>query len=345
MTTGREINRALIAAGMLLALAGAFVVGPLADSEAGAADGPIATKAAKLVLVINSRTRSEPNLLAQRATVECPGRLDPYGGAQYADPDPRPNDGEGVYPHSYERLGAQSGFHSTPVLFDPTRADGTRSYQVTLQVLCGKKPGKIADPHDIAVGVPPGRTVTLVATCPKKAVLIGGGFQRAGWQAAGGVVAYESHAISKKRWQATGTSFGSFGSDFVSIGYCMASPKRKPLVDEVSSSVAIAPGRVGFTTTPPCSAGRRLVWTGFDTNPKTGNFQGILFADGIINGDDTFTASAYNNGGAAGTLTAYGYCMKSKVIGGSLKKFSKKVGRLDTNESTNKQDQDGNPNG
>ena len=337
--------RVLTAAGTLLALAGVLVVGPLANSEAGAAEGPIATKSAKLELVSNSRIRSEPNLVAQRATVECPGRLDPYGGAQFADPDPRPNNGEGVYPHSYERLGAQRGFHSTPVLFDPTLGDGTRSYQVTLQVLCGKKPGKIADPHDIAVNVPVGRTVTLVATCPKKSVLIGGGFQRAAWEANGGVVAYESHAISKKHWQATGTAFGAYGTDFVSIGYCMASPKRKPLVEEVSNSVAIAPGRVGFTTTPPCSPRRRLIWTGFDTNPKTGNFQGTLFADGIINGDNTFTASAYNNSGGAGTLTAYGYCMKNKVIGGSLKKFSKKVGRLDTNESTNKPDQDGNPNG
>lgn len=345
MSADRKINRVLTAAGTLMALAGIFAFQPLADSEAGASGGPTAIKSAKLELISNSRVRSEPNLVAQRATVECPSPLKPYGGAQFADPDPLPGNGEGVYPHSYERLGARSGFHSTPVLFDPTLGDGTRSYQVTLQVLCGRKPGKIADPHDIAVNIPVGRTVTLVATCPKKAVLIGGGFQRAAWEANGGVVAYESHAISKKRWQATGTAFGAYGTDFVSIGYCMASPKRKPLLEEISNSVAIAPGRVGFTTTPSCPAGRRLVWTGFDTNPKTGNFRGLLFADGIINGDDSFTASAYNNSSAVGKLTAYGYCMKSKVIGGSLKKFSKKVGRLDTNESTNKQDQDGDPNG
>jgi hypothetical protein len=279
MNPGRRIDRTLIAAGALLAFAGFLVVQQLSTAGAEAATGPLATKSAKLQLVSNSRIRSEPNLVAQRATVECPSRLKPYGGAQFADPDPLPGNGEGIYPHSYERLGAQSGFHSTPVLFDPTLGDGTRSYQVTLQVLCGKKPGKIADPHDIAIDIPVGRTVTLVATCPKKAVLIGGGFQRAAWEASGGVVAYESHAISKKSWQATGTAIGAYGTDFVSIGYCMASPKRKPLVEEVSNSVAIAPGRVGFTTTPSCPAGRRLVWTGFDTNPKTGNFGGLLFAE------------------------------------------------------------------
>jgi hypothetical protein len=323
------INRGMVAA-LALALASAFIVQQLTASDADAADGPIATKSAKLKLISHSSlTLSQPNE-SPRAVALCPGSLEPYGGAQSADPDPLASSGEGVYPHSYERLGAQSGFHSTPVLFEPTRSDGTRNYQVTLQVLCGKKPGKIADPHEIALDVPSGTTKTLVAKCPKKTVLIGGGFQRAAWEAAGGVVAYESHAISKTMWQATGTAFGTIRNDFASIGYCMASPKRKQLLKEVSNSIAIAPRQVGFVTTPSCSSGRRLVWTGFDTNPKTGDFQGLLFADGIINEDDSFTASAYNNSSGPGTLTAYGYCLKERVIGGSLKKFTKKAGRIST---------------
>ena len=74
----------------------------------------------------------------------------------YATPAPDA-EGEGVYPHSYERLGAQSGFHTTPVLYDPTpRTRTTRTYQVTLQILCTTKFGKVSDPHDIALDVPSG---------------------------------------------------------------------------------------------------------------------------------------------------------------------------------------------
>ena len=337
----------LAAAAALLALA-ALVGVQLLAGGASAVGAPVATKAGKpkLKLVTDSSlTVSTPNE-SPRAVVDCPGKLEPYGGAQSANPDPAA-DGEGVYPHSYERLGRQSGFHSTPVLFDPSPGQGARSYRVTLQVFCGKKPGKLADPHDIALDVPSGRSVTLVATCPKKAVLIGGGFQRAAFENAGGVYPTESHAISKKRWQASGTAFGQIRNDMVSIGYCMASRKRKPLLKEVSASVSIPPNQVRFVTTPPCPRKRRMVSSGFDTSPKTGGpaERAILFADGIFSDDDTFTASAWNGSGRTGTLTAYGYCLKKRVIGGSLKKFSKKVGKLDKNESAGKLDQDGNPNG
>jgi hypothetical protein len=314
-----------------------------------AAAAPLGTKAAKLKLVNDSTL-------------------------QMSNASPLPNEGEGVYQHSYERLGAQSGFHTTPVLYDPfpegareggsgeiilpggiifirpptltgnPRTGSTRPYSVLLQVLCAKKFGKVSDPHDIALNVPSGRTVTLNAFCPKKTVLIGGGFQRMAYEGAGGVYPQESHAVSKKEWQATGTAFGTIKNDAVSIGYCMGSPKRKPLLREVSSSVAIAPGQVGFTTTPTCTGGRKLISNGFDLNPKAGGpaQSAMLFADGIINADKSFTASAYNGTQAMGTLTAYGYCMKNKVIGGSIKKFAKKFG---DKKSVVKDDQDGNPNG
>jgi hypothetical protein len=285
----------------------------------GVAAGP--ARAAKLGLFHSSLQLSTPNE-SPRAVALCPGSLEPYGGAQSASPDPN-REGEGVYPHSYERLGQQAGFHATPVLYDPVPRE-TRSYEVTLQVLCGKKPGKIADPHDIALDVPSGTSKTLVAKCPKKSVLIGGGFQRAAFEARGGVYPTESHAISKTKWQASGTAFGTIKNDMVAIGYCMASPKRKALLTEVSSSVTVQPAQVGFTTTPQCQSRRRLVWTGFDTNPK----QSLFFADGILNRDDSFTASAYNKSQAPATLTAYGYCLKKSVIGGKLKKFTKKVGSL-----------------
>lgn len=315
-------KRTIVAAGVLLALT-AMVIGQLNGNGATAVGAPVATKAAKLQLISDSSLQLSKANESPRAVAICPGGKEPYGGGMSASPSPAA-DGEGVYPHSYERLGAQSGFHTTPVLFDP--APPSRSYQVTLQVLCAKKFGKIADPHDIRLDVPSGTSVTLVAKCPKKTVLIGGGFQRAAFEADGGVYPTESHAISKTRWQASGTAFGTIRNDMVSIGYCMASPKQKPLLTEVSNSVGIAPQQVGFVTTPSCTGGRKLIYNGFDTSPKTGTRQGTFFADGIINPNQSFTASAYNNGTVPSTLIAYGYCIRNSVIGGSLKKFGKKVG-------------------
>ena len=306
MEPGTATRRATIAAATAL------------SALAGIAIAPDPSKSAKLELIDDYSLQLSSANEWRRAVALCPGSLEPYGGAMSADPDPDPS-GEGVYPHSYERLGAQSGFHSTPVLYDPTPGT-TRSYQVKLQVLCGKKPGKLQDPHAIALDVPPGTSTTLVAKCPKKSVLVGGGFQRAAFVFAGGVYPTESHAISKTQWQASGTSFGAFGTDMVSIGYCMRSPKRKPLLQEVSASVAIAPQQVGFATTPACPSDRRMVYSGFDTNPK----QSLFFADGNFNGDDTFTGSAYNKSAGPATLTVFGYCLKEKVIGGSLKKFTKR---------------------
>jgi hypothetical protein len=341
----------------MFAFAGAVLLAMIAFLVA-----PMATKAAKLKLVSDSSLTMSNANESPRAVVICPGNLEPYGGGQSASPSPLPGEGEGVYPHSYERLGAQSGFHSTPVLYDPFTAGqrkqvgmdlfgapifangSTRSYTVLLQVLCAPKFGKVSDPHDIALNVPAGTMLTLNASCEGKTVLIGGGFQRMAFEGAGGVYPQESHAISKGEWQATGTAFGTIKNDAVSIAYCMGSPGRKPLLRETSATVAVPPGQIQFVTTPPCTGGRKLISNGFDLNPKTGGpaETAMLFADGIINGDQSFTASAYNGTQGMGTLTAYGYCIKNKVIGGSIKKFAKKHG--DVTEKT-KPDQDGNPNG
>src|SRR5688572_29408942 len=200
---GVAISAGLLALGLLLAAA-----------------GPAAGKGKLKLIEDPSLVMSQPNE-SPRAVVECPGSLEPYGGGMYSVPGPDIQ-GEGVYPHSYERLGRQSGFHTTPVLFDQTpaglpvgnipgiigpRQGSTRSYTVTLQVLCTKKFGKVSDPHDIALDVPYGTSVTLNAKCRKGTVLIGGGFQRAAFENEGGVYPRESRMISPTEWQATGTSF------------------------------------------------------------------------------------------------------------------------------------------
>jgi hypothetical protein len=62
-------------------------------------------------------TLKKPND-SPRLVVVCPRRKFPYGSGMTSNPPPD-RLGEGVYPHSYERLGVQGGWHVTPVLFDP----------------------------------------------------------------------------------------------------------------------------------------------------------------------------------------------------------------------------------
>ncbi len=55
-----------------------------------------------------------------RLEVLCPDDSHPMGGGFY-NATPLGGDGEGVYSHSYERLGAQGGFHDTATLVSPSQ--------------------------------------------------------------------------------------------------------------------------------------------------------------------------------------------------------------------------------
>jgi hypothetical protein len=122
----------------------------------------------------------------RRSAVTCGGgkTVVPLGGGAFTRPTPD-GDGEGVYPHSYERLGAQAGFHVTPVLYDPSPGD-TTPRSVTMQVVCGPKSSHIT-PVRSTVYVQPGENRTAEATCPGKRRLFAGGFQRTNFVSRGGI--------------------------------------------------------------------------------------------------------------------------------------------------------------
>jgi hypothetical protein len=236
----------------------------------------------------------------RRLTVRCPGQLVPLGGGMKSTPLPSA-DGEGAYPHSYERLGVQHGYHSTVVLFDPSPGSTTQR-QVTLQVACARKQKHVTPPHT-TVYVNPGQTRTAVATCPGNRHLFGGGFQRTDFIARGGDYVTESRAISDKSWSVTGRAFGGFGGELTAIAYCWRS--KKPLLTEVSGSAAAGTGQFATASTPPCPTGN-IVFGGFSTSP-TGS---MLFTNGSFTGSGGWSASAQNHFGPAASITAYGYCLK-----------------------------------
>lgn len=292
-----------MAAGLLAAVFALALAAALSSGQAGAATATKAGKGLKLGLVKNTSSMSGADQ-KKRLVVRCPGRNIPLGGGFKALPPIGP-DGEGVYPHSYERLGVQSGFHVTPVLFSPSGEPEPR--KVTLQVICRRQVPSFKRRRKITY-VAPGETKTVVAKCPGPRRLIGGGYQRTDFVSRGGNYVTESRAVSAKNWRVTGSAFGGFGGQLVAIVYCFRT--KKPLVKEVSGSTMIAPGEYGSVKSRPCPGKRKLVYGGFKTDPPAAMFS----ADGFFAGK-RWSTSAFNYFGPAGKLTAYGYCVSLKRLG------------------------------
>src|SRR5215204_4553738 len=237
----------------------------------------------------------------QRLTVRCGGKKQlPYSGGMITDPV-GPN-GEGVYPHSYERLGVQRGWHVTPVLYG-----GSSSRSVTLQVVCGPRLGPVSSPHS-TVFVAPGQTRTAVATCPRGNRLLAGGFQRTNFVSRGGNYVTESRAASDRSWQVSGSAFGNFGGELTAIAYCLRS--RVPLLSEVSSQTALPHEDSATTITSSCPPGATMVAGGFSTSPSGA----ALVSSAYFNPDGSWSATAFNEFGPDAALSAHGYCMSRAMI-------------------------------
>ena len=237
----------------------------------------------------------------RRSAVTCPGgkTVVPLGGGMSTSPAPGP-DGEGVYPHSYERLGAQRGFHVTPVLYDPSPGQ-TTPRRVTMQVVCGPKSSHIV-PVRNTVYVQPGETETARATCPGGRRLFAGGFQRTNFVTRGGNFATGSFASSDRSWTATGSAFGYFGGELTAIAYCRSA--GGPLLTEVSAETTVSQGEYATATTPACPGGRVMIAGGFSSFPA----DSTLMTDGRINPDGSWSAAGYNEFGPTTTIRAFGYC-------------------------------------
>jgi hypothetical protein len=243
---------------------------------------------------------------APRLEVLCPRGTQPVGGGMSQSPGVG-SDGDGIYPHSYERLGAQLGYHISVVVLDPSPAQ-TTSREVTMQVVCGR--GVIPatpTPHK-TVWVKTGQTQTVTARCPKGQFLVSGGFQRTNFRSDGGDYVTASHAAGPKAWTVSGSAYGPTGQgELTAIAYCAR--MKKPMLKEVVSSPApIGANQVGSSTTPTCPKGRRLVAGGF----SNGNSANAFFAEGTINQNNSFTARSYGFFGPAPGITAYGYCWPAK---------------------------------
>ncbi|MGA8217715.1 MAG: hypothetical protein WB771_04055 [Solirubrobacterales bacterium] len=270
----------------------------------GAATPGLARKLTNLTLATRTFQVTQPDTAPRLQTI-CPGGKFPVGGGMSISPATG-SDGEGVYPHSYERLGAQRGWHISVVVLDPS-SGSTTPRVVVVQAMCGF--GVIPatpTPHTTAY-LRPGETKTVRARCAKGQYLISGGFQRTDFRSDGGDYVTESHASGPKAWVVSGHAYGTGSGELTAIAYC-ARMKRPKMTEVVSSPAPVAAGGSATTTTPGCPPGKRLTAGGFSTNGSTS----ALFAAGTFNPDGTWSANAYGFFGAAPQLTAYGYCLPAK---------------------------------
>jgi hypothetical protein len=243
----------------------------------------------------------------ERMEVFCPKGKFPLGGGMVSTPTLGP-DGEGVYPHSYERLGVQRGFHITAFMLDPVPGIGTTPRRTTIQVVCGRGVVPIRSPHK-TVFVPKNKTRSATARCPGKTKLFSGGFQRTNFTTPfitpGGNYITESRAIGTRAWKVTATSVGNDGGELTAIALCARDPSLP--ITEVSATGSVPLGEAATVTTPPCPGGRTLTVGGFSFNDPENAF----FAEGYFTPEGTWSAQGYGYFGAA-ELTSYGYCLRAR---------------------------------
>jgi hypothetical protein len=247
-----------------------------------------------------------------RLEVLCPDGDHPMGGGMY-NATPLGKDGEGVYSHSYERLGAQGGFHDTATLIDPSQKS-TATHRVVLQVVCGQGLVPTASPHATTY-VHRHESATVTADCPKGTQIFSGGFQRTnfttpgvkrfGGHIYGGDYITESRADGTDGWRVSGGATGENGGELTAIAYCSSDPSLP--ITEVSTEVSVGEGRAVSATTPRCPKDHVLISGGF----SFGDSQDGLFADGYFTRAGTWAATGYGWFGSA-NLTAYGYCAQAR---------------------------------
>jgi hypothetical protein len=238
-----------------------------------------------------------------RFEVFCPGKTYPLGGGLISHQLPAP-DGEAMYPHSYERLGAQRGFHVSFLLFDAS-PQSTAPRAVTLQAVCanGLIPAN-PSPHK-TIFIKSGEIRSAVARCPRGQYLVTGGFQRTNFGADGGNYITESRAVGPRAWKVSGSAFPLGGGELTAIAYCVR--HKGPILTEVSGSAAVPAGQSGTATTDPCPSDLRLTTTGFSTNGSRNAF----FVASSLNENGTSSTSAFGHFGTA-NVTAYGYCLRAR---------------------------------
>jgi len=281
-----------------------YVQGGQGLSEASVASGagPLRDLTAGTSLVSMHRADEK-----SRFETHCPDATSPLGGG-WVNTRPLDSDGAGLYPHSYERLGVQGGFHVTATYIDRSNRSSSPMRRAEIQVLCGRGLVPTAAPHETTF-ISRGDTGTVRAECPEDTELFSGGFQRTNFLTPGVAtngIRYGGDYVTESRadgngWRVSGAATDRYGGELTAIAYCADDPSLP--ITEISSAVHVDEGKPASVATPTCPDDRALIAGGFDF----GGSRDALFADGYFTRQGTWAATGYGWFGSAG-LIVYGYC-------------------------------------
>jgi hypothetical protein len=249
-----------------------------------------------------------------RLESRCPRGKRALGGGVFTSPTPDPLSGGGVFPGSYERLGAQHGWHST---VDQVNTDA--NIKVTLQAMCANYSGDIK-PYERFVksrdakNVAPGETKRFTQTCRGGRKLVTGGYLSSELFDTKGVYITESRATANGWTVLAHGVAGGNGGQVTAIAYCIKTKKRM-VREVVSAPVPVVMGAAASAVAPPCPRRTQLIAGGF-SGPGS-----IRIYDGGFAGKNAWTTSAVAYGpghlnaplappsrAPVGTLTATAYC-------------------------------------
>ena len=302
-TTCEHLRMALRAAGGIYVLDSKLGTVRL-QGRKGASTPGLARRLTNLTLATRSFRLTKPDTAPRLETI-CPGGRFPVGGGMTVSP-PTGADGEGIYPHSYERLGAQRGWHISVVVLDPSPGS-TTARTATVQAMCGFGVIPATPTPHRTVYLRPGETKTVTARCPSGQSLVSGGFQRTDFRSDGGDYVTESRAAGTKAWTVSGHAYGTGSGELTAIAYCAR--MKRPIITEVASSPRSGqPGQHGHDHHPDLPGGqapdrRRLQLERVDERP---------LHDRVVQPERHLVGDELRLLRRRPELTAYGYCLPAK---------------------------------
>lgn len=163
--------------------------------------------------------------------------------------------------------------------------------------------------------------LSVIATCPRRTALIGGGFN-SGIATTGGSadlhVLYEAHRLGRRQWIVSGARLDANSSgnqlDLTSHAQCRA---RKKLAESTASVPLLGGVLTSATTAASCPGKKRAVSGGFSltpspfvANPDPGV---ILVSENRRSSSRSWTVSASQFSPTQRTLTVFAYCAPGKA--------------------------------
>ena len=242
----------------------------------------------------------------------CPDGTYPLGGGMF-NATRLGDDGEGIYPHSYERLGVQSGFHVTATLIDPSTGTKRAGAAACFRLSAARAgPDRLAARDDLRQAPRDGDRdrslsrgdATLRRRLPAHQLHYPGVVGYGGIKFGGNYIT-ESRAVGTTAWRVSAGAVDQDGGELTAIAHCAddrvslsrSSPPRprstraRRVSDHPALSTRAGAGRGGLRA----SAAR--------TTPSS--------REGYFTRKGTWATTGYG-WFASAELTAYGYCLKAR---------------------------------